>query len=93
MSDDEEIIQSQMQEILAELMSVERNSILPTKTFYELGLDSFLGLRFARKLEDKFSIKIDLEWVYDYPTLQQFSMFLLRILKERGIVTRDLQSK
>ena len=44
--------------------------------FGELGLDSLLGLRFARKIGELTDVETDLEWILDYPTVRELSGFL-----------------
>jgi len=65
-----------MKAMLAEVMNVEANDISSTATFAQLGMDSLTGLRFARKIKDAFGIEIELEWIFDYPTIEQLAGYL-----------------
>lgn len=69
-------IESRLQHALAELLDVEAQQISPTASFDDLGLDSLLGLRFARAVGELIDTEIDLEWIFDYPTLRELSGFL-----------------
>ena len=69
-------IEISMRTILAELMGISPQQISTTATFFELGMDSFIGLRFAKKINELLDIEIELEWVFDYPTIQQLAQFL-----------------
>jgi acyl carrier protein len=59
--------------ILAEVLGVQEREIYPTATFSEMGMDSLLGLRFARKLQDALGMEVEPEWLFDYPTVEQLS--------------------
>jgi acyl carrier protein len=47
-----------------------------TTSFADLGMDSLVGLRFSRKIQDLLGVEIELEWLFDYPTIRQLSEFL-----------------
>ncbi len=53
--------------------------------FAELGLDSIAGLRFARKAQDALGMHIELEWLFDYPSVAE----LARFLETRGDAADD----
>ncbi len=65
-----------MRDVLADLLDTDRAEVSVTRSFAELGLDSLTGLRFARKLQDQFAIEIELEWIFDYPSIRQLAEFL-----------------
>lgn len=65
-----------MKAMLAEVMNVPANDISSTATFSQLGMDSLTGLRFARKIKDAFGVEIELEWIFDYPTIEKLAGFL-----------------
>ena len=44
--------------------------------FAELGLDSLTGLRFLRKAQDALGVDIDLEWLFDHPSVAELARFL-----------------
>jgi acyl carrier protein len=50
---------------------------LSTQTnFAELGLDSLTGLRFLRKAQNALGVEIDLEWLFDHPSVAELACFL-----------------
>ena len=69
-------IETRMLQTLADLLGVDVQQISPTMNFGELGLDSLLGLRFARKIGELTNVETDLEWIFDYPTVRELSGFL-----------------
>jgi acyl carrier protein len=69
-------IETRMLQTLADLLGVDVQQISSTMHFGELGLDSLLGLRFARKIGELTNVEIDLEWIFDYPTVRDLSGFL-----------------
>lgn len=44
--------------------------------FAELGMDSLVGLRFLRKAQDALGVEIDLEWLFDHPSVAELARFL-----------------
>ena len=61
---------------LAAVMELEPSQLSLTLTFAEQGLDSLMALRFARKIQDLFGSDIELEWLFDHPTIAQLCRFL-----------------
>jgi acyl carrier protein len=68
--------ESSLREMLAELMEIEARELSLTMTFAEQGVDSLVGLRFARRIQDVTGIDVELEWVFDYPTIRQLAKFI-----------------
>jgi acyl carrier protein len=68
--------EQQLSDALAELMETDRREISLTMTFAEQGVDSLIGLRFARKIEELCGMEIEVEWFFDYPTIRRLSEFL-----------------
>jgi acyl carrier protein len=69
-------IETRLRQALADLLEVDVQQISPTMSFDDLGLDSLLGLRFARKIGEVIEVETDLEWIFDYPTVRELSGFL-----------------
>jgi acyl carrier protein len=61
---------------LAELMEVDPAQVSLTRTFAEQGIDSLLGLRLTRKLADRLGTEVELEWIFDNPSIAELSRFL-----------------
>lgn len=65
-----------MQEALSRLLDVDPSQIVPTQSFAEIGVDSLIGLRFAREIQDEFGFELELEWLYDNPSIRELSGFI-----------------
>lgn len=65
-----------MQLSLAELMELPPAQISLSLPLSEQGVDSLIGLRLARKLNELTGSEIDLEWIYDYPSIELLARFM-----------------
>jgi acyl carrier protein len=65
-----------LRDALAELMEIDARELSLIVTFAEQGVDSLVGLRFAQKIEELCGREVELEWLFDYPTIRQLSQFL-----------------
>lgn len=65
-----------LRDALAELLDSKVDKVSVTTPFADLGMDSLVGLRFSRKIQDLLGVEIELEWLFDYPTIRQLSQFL-----------------
>lgn len=63
-------------EILAGLTEVAPASISLDATFDQQGVDSFIALRLAREIFDRTGIEIELELLFDYPSISQLAQYL-----------------
>jgi hypothetical protein len=61
---------------LAQLLEVDQHELSPTTPFAELGLDSLLGLRFTREIQDHLQAEVELEWLFDNPSIRELAGFL-----------------
>ncbi|WP_332728242.1 acyl carrier protein [Pseudomonas sp. ESBL9] len=61
---------------LAALLDMDPALVSTTAYFDELGVDSLIALRFARKVHDLTNIEIDVECVLENPTLAQLAVFV-----------------
>lgn len=61
---------------LASVLEVDPSQISVKQTFAEIGVDSLLGLRLTRKLEDQLGVEVELEWIFDHPSVRELSRFL-----------------
>ncbi len=62
-------------ELVAELVGESRQLSL-TDTLLDQGIDSFLALRLVRGIEDRLGEKVELESLYDYPTIGMLAKFI-----------------
>lgn len=77
--------EEKLQCILCEVLGVGESEVSATSSFSELGMDSLLGLRFARRLQDAFGVEVEPEWLFDHPRVDQLANFLdqhLGVLEE-----------
>jgi len=65
-----------LHETLASVMELDPDLVSCDTSFSEQGVDSLVGLRFARKIKDGLAVEFDPEWLYDYPTIVQLANFL-----------------
>ena len=65
-----------MRNALAPILDTTPDLVATTIPFDELGLDSLLALRFARRLHDLTGLEVDLEYLFDYPTVAELAAFL-----------------
>lgn len=61
---------------LAGVIEVDAQEVSLTLPFAEQGVDSLVGLRFARQIQDLLDTEVELEWMFDHPTIRQLSEFL-----------------
>lgn len=66
----------QLIDLLQTFLGQDAPPVVPQSRFDALGLDSLSSLRFARKAEEALGIEIDLEWLYDHPTVEELARFL-----------------
>lgn len=67
-----------IRDALAVLMDMPAQDISITDDLSEQGVDSLVGLRLARKIEEYTGRAIELEWLYDYPTIAGLAGFIER---------------
>jgi acyl carrier protein len=70
------ISELRIRDALAHLLEIEPGEVSITTNFSDQGIDSLLGLRLSRELQDVFGYEIELEWLFDYPNIQRLSGFL-----------------
>jgi aryl carrier-like protein len=68
--------EQELRGVLADLLQVAPEQIAGGRTLSELGVDSLVGLRFARKIQEATGAEFDLEWLFDHPTIEQLAAFL-----------------
>ena len=75
-----------LRDALGALMDIDPAALELDKRLDEQGVDSLVGLRFARKVEDLLGAPVDLEWIYDYPTIAALAAYLeQRAATERAV--------
>lgn len=61
---------------LAEVLEIKTAQVSVTMSFSEQGVDSLLALQFIRKIRDKSGLDLQLETLFDYPTLDELASYL-----------------
>lgn len=65
-----------LRDAVAELLQVDASEVAVTQSFAELGMDSVAGLRLTRRLQDLLEEEVELEWLFDHPTIRELAVFL-----------------
>ena len=68
-------VEKLLNDILCELTAETRDFSLH-ETFAEHGIDSFLALRLMRGIEDATGRAIEMNVLFDYPTIAQLAQFI-----------------
>ncbi|MDT9002099.1 acyl carrier protein [Paucibacter sp. APW11] len=61
---------------LARLLEVDPASLSLTADLSEQGVDSIVALQLAREIEALVGREVDLEWLYDHPSIAGLAAFL-----------------
>jgi acyl carrier protein len=70
---------------IAEVMGLAPDSVSRSRSFFEQGMDSLAGLRICRRLGDRLGFEVDIEWVFDHPTIDLLASFLRERAAEAGV--------
>ncbi|MBA3720783.1 MAG: SDR family NAD(P)-dependent oxidoreductase [Parachlamydiaceae bacterium] len=62
---------------LSNALDMNSNDVDINENFLNLGLDSIIGVEWIRSINKKYSVSIPVTKIYDYPTLLDFSKFLV----------------
>ncbi len=61
---------------VADVLGIAPEQVSLDATLADQGIDSLLGLRFAGKAQQALGIEIDIEWLFDYPSIAELAAFL-----------------
>ena len=75
-------IQNSLRDIIAQELHISASDINSHTSFHDLGLDSVNSIFLIGELEKLFGIDIDPMSVYDNPTIESFSTYLMESLHE-----------
>ncbi len=64
---------------IATVLMVDPAEVSTSRDFFEQGIDSLTGLRICRSLADTLGHDVELEWVFDYPTIELLAAHLERV--------------
>lgn len=68
--------ESWLRDALAELIEIDATQISLTQPLAEQGVDSLVALRLTRRLQELFGVEVELEWLFDHPSICELSQFL-----------------
>jgi acyl carrier protein len=69
-------IESQIRQNLAKLLGREPESLPLEQSFFELGVDSMVGMRLIGKVADSTGLEIEPVAVFDHPNIREFARYL-----------------
>jgi acyl transferase domain-containing protein/cation diffusion facilitator CzcD-associated flavoprotein CzcO/acyl carrier protein/nucleoside-diphosphate-sugar epimerase len=72
----------ELRESLANILDVDTKSLDENARFVDLGLDSIIGVEWVRFINKKYALTIPATKIYDYPTIEQFAIYLEKQLKD-----------
>ncbi|MCW5313963.1 amino acid adenylation domain-containing protein [Nostoc sp. KVJ3] len=79
-------IRNQLKSILAVLLKEDENEIREDETLLNLGADSIILTDFARKIEEKFSIKVKIDQLFtDLQTITDIANYLSNSVEEEAL--------
>lgn len=79
-----EDIESTLISTIAEALFMEKEEVDIHMNFVDMGMDSIIGVEWIRMLNSSFNVVIPSTRVYDYPTIADFSEFILGLVSENG---------
>jgi acyl carrier protein len=62
-----------LRDTLASFLSIDPGSLTASTNLFELGIDSLLGLRLIRKLNETLDLDLELDSLFDHPTLGELA--------------------
>ena len=76
-----ELLETYLQETLGKVLKLATRKIDRERPLGSMGLDSLMGLEFVRRLSNALQIAVPATVVFNYPTIQQLALHLLRRLQ------------
>ncbi|MES2220255.1 MAG: SDR family NAD(P)-dependent oxidoreductase, partial [Acidobacteriota bacterium] len=77
----QELLEAYLQEVLGKVLKLSTRKIDRERPLGSMGLDSLMGLEFVRRLSNSLQIAVPATVVFNYPTIQQLALHLLRRLQ------------
>ena len=82
-------INSYLKSILAQLLKEDENEIRDDETLLDLGADSIILTDFARKVQEKFAVKVDVDKLFtDLQTITDITKYIADFVDPKNIVDR-----
>jgi len=70
------LLEQQLRDLLADVMDVAPQELSVGVDLEEQGVDSLVALRFSRRISDLVGSEVELEALFDYPTIAALAGFL-----------------
>ena len=80
-----QFIKSILKEMLAKKLNMKSTALDEDKRFIDLGVDSIIGIRWIRTINEKYGLSLDVTKVYSSPTLQDLSKYVFNEGKAHGL--------
>ncbi|WP_281988846.1 SDR family NAD(P)-dependent oxidoreductase [Aquimarina aggregata] len=77
-------IQKVLKTLLSDALSLPVEQLKTTQKFIDLGLDSILGVELIKEINKEFNLNLSATDVYDHPTIDKLSDFLLQSIQENS---------
>ncbi|MCB2360141.1 SDR family NAD(P)-dependent oxidoreductase [Clostridium estertheticum] len=75
------MIQNTLVEILAEILDMDICEVDIDNKFVDLGLDSITGVEWIQKIKKQYNMSIKVTKIYDYPSIKEFAIYLVKEFK------------
>ncbi|MGB3467654.1 MAG: beta-ketoacyl synthase N-terminal-like domain-containing protein, partial [Cyclobacteriaceae bacterium] len=73
---DAEPVRSYLRKELATILYIEEDKITDQKDFSKIGLDSVVGVEVINQINEKYSLSLEAQVVYDYPTVEKLAEYI-----------------
>lgn len=80
-------VQATLKHYLAQELHMQDFEIAEDVQFIDLGVDSIIGVTWIRKINEKYHLSIEATKIYTYPTLLDFSRYLLTQIEKQEKTT------
>lgn len=73
----EDELTKQIIRIISDESKIPIDEILPTHSFFELGLDSISAIFMMEKLEHELQVELNPIFFWDYPTIEEYARYIV----------------
>ncbi len=87
-----ETLQKELVSSLADALYIKIGDVDIDKQFIDMGMDSIIAVEWINAVNNKYGVSIAVTKVYDYPTIREFSDFLIRKLGETDVAVSSGES-
>lgn len=80
-------------ESLSEVLYIDKSSIVITKEFSDMGIDSILGIEWIKKLNKMFQADFNATMLYEYTTVKELEQYIAQNLSTKSSVIKYEESE